>query len=384
MPIRNINDLSPIESRPPPPPPTGDGEPGEPPDEKEGETGDGEGEDEGEDETNSKPGKGKPSKKPPKEKPEEKKGTGQGSHDDEYKDDDDDLGPGDSSSDDDTEDDQDEIEKRIDDMLSKREESSGKEPPSKLEPPKDIKTSSGKNMEKVKEIPNPVFDWRTIISQFVKTTPPPGDPSYLRPDPRSATQTHMGSQLGVAPVKPGILKGEPSKFKLLMVFDSSGSMSEDIEKALAETNNLIQKQFKNINAQIGIIFYSDRAILKAGNLSKDEFWNISNLSELGKSPQPSVTKETLKDILGQKTTGGTIFTSGLASQIGGAAAAGYNVIMFSDKDILWDNNFKNFQSLIAAHRTKIFFIAVDLDTYRSVITKMDVKSKDLPKFGCMK
>lgn len=388
MPIRNLNDLSPIEDRPKPPPGGGGGEGGgekeEQPD-KESEEGEGEGEDEEKDEENKNKSKPSPNK-PPKEN-DKSKSSGSDEEEDYF--DDDDLGPGEpedsnSGGDDDEEDEQDALERKIEDLLAQRKESDGSDaPPKKLDPPKDIKTSSGKDMTKVKEVPIPVFDWKTIISRFVKTAPPPGELSYTKADPRSATQIHIGSQLGAAPIKPGFIKSDAVKFNLFMVFDSSGSMASTIEQALAETGNLLNQQAKNVGTQIGVIFYSDRVIFKAGDLSRKEFWDITDVKDLKKSPPPSVPKQSLKEILSTKTTGATIFNSALASQIGGAAAAGYNVIMFSDRDILDGSNWKNFVSLFRAHGKRLFFIADNLPTYQAVITKLGIRSKDLPMFGVM-
>lgn len=395
MPIRNINDLSPIETRLKPPP-GGDppGPPGgDPPDDDEDQKGKGPSDDENEDDDENQDDDddggdppSPPSKKKPS-KPSKKDDGGDSGGDDEYKDedeDDDSLGPGATDEDDNDLDQEDEIEDRIEDLLSQREESTGKEkePAKPLGPPKDINVSKGEKMQKI-ELPDPIYDWKTILAQFAKSKAAPEELSYRKPNPRSATQAHVGAQTGIAPLKPGIIKGDPFQFNLLMVFDTSYSMIGVIKDALSEARNLLMKYKKDIQPVVGVVFYSDKAVLKAGNLSTKEFWNISNLTDLGKPKPLGAAVQTQDEVLSQAVYGGTIFSEGLASQIGAAATKNYNTIIFSDDDILTGSNFTNFESLYQAHRSKIFFIASDISTYRNVLIKLKSRPEDVRKFGCI-
>lgn len=230
-----------------------------------------------------------------------------------------------------------------------------------------------KNEEDIK----PAFNWKSLISQFVSNAAPP-ETTYTRPASRAATQVSIAQQRGAAAVKPGERPGEEI-YKLAFVFDTSGSMSGAIGPALSEARNLLKMQKASTNATLGICFFAHRYLLVEANLMSNTGWKVDSFKNMGRLV-PATEKKSLDIILRSSDTGGTYFGPQLAGELTSIASKGFNIIVFSDTDILADNNWKNFLSLWTSNKRQVFFIAPNLSNYQAIIKKLGIKPNN---FGHM-
>jgi hypothetical protein len=263
----------------------------------------------------------------------------------------------------------DEIDQSIEDKLSKRQDASDEEfqksqKSQQIEPKKDARPSLKPiDTSSIK----PTFSWKELIRQFVSSAALPQS-TYTKPSRRAATQISIAQQTGAAAIKPGEKPGE-DVYKLIMAFDSSGSMGGVIGRALAETSALLRAQRSSLNPVIGITFFSDQPIYHAADLVTNQGWTIENLSDISKRV-PGSQQKPLNSILTSAMGGGTDFSSELSSQLSSAASRGYNVILFSDGDITWSNNWTNFVQLYKSNPNKVFFIADSAITFKEIAAKM--------------
>lgn len=301
--------------------------------------------------------------------PQKSQGSGSGEKSDE-KPDGEGEGEGDPSDDED-----DALDQSIEDKLSQR----------KDETVDDMKKAAGKgksgkpNMgggapQKLKPTVTAsikAVNWRELIRRFVSSAGPP-ERTYAKPNSRVATQVSIAQQVGATAVKPGDRTGE-GVFKLIIVFDTSGSMSGTIGSALAETAAMLQKNKGTLNPIIGLTFFADNPLYLAADLISDTAWEIASFKDLRKGSPP--TKVPLSQALSSAMSGGTRFDSKLAGHLASMASQGYNVIVFSDSDIMYGDNYSNFLSLYRAAGSKLFFIADSDQTFQALIAQMGVYPK---------
>ena len=221
----------------------------------------------------------------------------------------------------------------------------------------------------------PAFNWSQLIRQFVGTVKT-SELTRTKPSNRAATQVGIAQQIGVSAVQPGERPGE-EVFKLLMVFDTSGSMHFAIPVALAETRKLLKTMSSNIDAVLGITFFADSYQNFAANLTQQIGWKIGSFTDLNK-PVPALKKKPLNEVLSDYGSGGTNFSSKLSGELSSMAAKGYNVILFSDEGIMDGHNWDHFVNLYKAHRQRFFFITNSSYNYTQIIKKMGIKP---PTFG---
>lgn len=271
------------------------------------------------------------------------------------------------------------IEKSIEEKLSKRkdmdEEDLKKEEEAAQQnagKPAPLKTGDPSNLSAKTSTHKPMFGWKELIRQFVASQAPP-EITYTRPSARSATQVDIARQLGAAAIKPGERPGEDI-FKLLMVFDTSGSMSGAIGPALSETRALLSKMSASLDAAVGITFFASTPVFFAANLRDNKAWSVPSFNVMTK-PVPANSKRALDEVLKSSMSGGTDFNAGLAAELSTMAAKGYNIVLFSDTDLLYGDNWTNFVNLYKSHKQKLFFIADNSYSYNAIITKLGVQPK---------
>jgi hypothetical protein len=177
--------------------------------------------------------------------------------------------------------------------------------------------------------------------------------------------------VGAAAIKPGERPGEET-YKLAFVFDTSGSMSYAIQPALSEARNLLKQQTASSDSTLGICFFADRYLLLEANLLKNTAWKLDSFTNMGR-PVPESAKQSLDDVFKSAYTGGTTFSSALVSELSKIAGQGYNVIIFSDTDLIYGANWENFLKLYNSYKTQVFFIAPDLRNYQAIIKHLGIK-----------
>jgi hypothetical protein len=276
--------------------------------------------------------------------------------------------------------DEDDKLKEIEDMLSQREDLSDEEYKNRVSQTPSARVKSVKQELRPVETQSvtPAYSWKELIKQFVNTAGPL-DTTYTKPNPRAATQISIAQQIGAAAIKPGEKPSEDA-FKLLMVFDSSGSMAPYISLALTETQKLLKMSQTSLDPILGVVYFSGSPAYYAANTKTKQAWQIDNFNDIGKNPG-SKQKISLQTLLSSALNpGATVFSSGLSDQLASMARKDYNVLLISDSDLLYGDNWNNFVNLYKANPRKIFFIANDADTYKELINKMKVKPRTFGHF----
>lgn len=213
----------------------------------------------------------------------------------------------------------------------------------------------------------PKFSWQELIQQFVMTQSSI-DTTYQKMSRRGISGIAAAAQTGAGAIVPGE-KVDEEGFKLLFVFDTSASMSGIVEQSLSEAKNLIKKNFNNVQGNVAVLFFSDTASYHVADLTGDRSWPVKDFKDINNPPANSAIKP-LDTVFSMKKTGATNFNKVMINEISRVIVQGYNVIIFSDEDIIDKNNWPNFLELYNKHRLNIFLIVDDLSTFNVIVNKL--------------
>ena len=220
-----------------------------------------------------------------------------------------------------------------------------------------------KGRERIDKPAVPTYSWKELMSQFIMTQKKP-ESTYARVSKRSITGVTTAVATGAGVVKPGERQDEEA-FKLLFVFDTSGSMGGVVSKALSEASSLVNQNFENVHAALGVTFFADSPEHYAANLQDKVYWAVRSFNDLDKSV-PAASQRNISELFSMQLSGGTNFSTGLASELSIMASKGYNIIMFTDSDILIGSNWKVFLNFYKSHKRNMFLILNDRNTFAAV------------------
>lgn len=202
----------------------------------------------------------------------------------------------------------------------------------------------------------PSVSWGALIKRFVASATPQTIETYAKPHKRAATAVDLLKQTGAAAVKPAEKPAEHSDISLMFVVDSSGSMRQAIGKAYSSINALL-KQPAFRKSDVIVVRFSNNFDIHKGNMATNKAGKIA-----GALDKPKVYDKTMHQIFNSHMGAGTEFSAQLVAQIEAAISKKYNVMLFSDTDMLYGANFKNMAALIKKYPKNMY---VMFDTERS-------------------
>jgi len=339
----------------------------------EGDDGDGDGGGEGQ------PGKGKPGQgKGGQGKPGDSgKGDGEGGQDVEAADD---IDSGDLGNEDDINDEMEKIFKDMEEILDQKEEATPEEIKAEAGKKKAIGSKQGGSNTPARDVgkkPVPEFSWEDILRRLL-TAPSDVEKTYQKTSRRAASTMTAAGAGEPAYLPPGE-RTEEENFKVLFVFDSSGSMSGVIGTALSEAENLVKQNYENIEGVVGVTFFANRPSYFAANLSQSIAYPIANLSEIANS---SVTTKSfpLNKLFRYSVSGGTDFTKSLTANLINAATQGFNIILFTDSDpFAIPENLANFKALWKSHSQNLFVLLDSQHSFEYALKSLGLVNH--PNFG---
>lgn len=264
------------------------------------------------------------------------------------------------------------ISKEIQDVLDNRVEQSGKDLEGgnkSVDNSKLAKNKSPLAINKHEVQYKPTMNWSQLVKLFT-TVANSTENTRTKITGKSATAAAIGHEQGATAMPPAqrkILDG----IKLVTVFDTSGSMSVHVKKMLTEVHSLVIKQSPDIVGQIGVLYYADNYVSYALDVQDNVAWPISNLTVLESAPRvDKSTAISANQLMSSFATGGTTFSPAIAQQLIQMGTKGYNVLLGTDADILWPENWANFVSVFNALRGRLFMVCATLEDFQAICEKI--------------
>lgn len=209
----------------------------------------------------------------------------------------------------------------------------------------------------------PKMNWRSMIKMMVSSSIESIDTSYVKPSRRGLTGISVAAQTGAGALKPGEKIDEQKHNRVALVFDTSGSMWGTIPVVLAEVKTLL-KQLGKSNYPITVVFFAGSADWYQVNLGDKSYHKINSVAEVGKTLSKKDASPDYERLLTSAGSGGTNLSSSLVNGLDTLANMKYNVMIFSDSDLLYGENFKNLSYLWSKHRNSVFMIWDSLEVWR--------------------
>lgn len=203
----------------------------------------------------------------------------------------------------------------------------------------------------------PKYSWTAIIKQFVSTATPKTEESYQKPSRRALSSIYTAAQIGAGAMKPGEVSIETREAKLGVIIDSSGSMSNIIETVYSNLNNLFSRNMVLQNTEFTLIKFSDNHKIYKGIFKSNKAGLVNDIND-----KPTLSLN-LKSVFNEHAGNATNFTPKLASDLSVMIKKGYNILIFSDADIVFGNNFNELMGLFKIAGGKIFLVFDSKETY---------------------
>lgn len=217
----------------------------------------------------------------------------------------------------------------------------------------------------------PKFNWKTLIKNLVTASVPQTDTTYAKPSRRAVTGIAIAAQTGAGALKPGEKVLEAQKAKLVFVFDTSGSMYDEVPRIMAEVKNLL-KQLGKQHIDMGVVFFAGDHKSFVVNMGTDTYAQVKDIRDIAQPVPKEGVKKGHRHVFTLGATGGTEFNTKISSQLGELASQGYNILLFSDLDIVDSSNFANVKWLWQNHKDKTFLVAVDEKTFQTACNLLGV------------
>lgn len=213
----------------------------------------------------------------------------------------------------------------------------------------------------------PRFRWKELLERLVKSSETT-EITYQRPHRRNISGIHAAAQIGAGVIKPGEKVSEANLSKLVIVVDSSGSMSDTIKRVMAELQAMFRSSQNQVARSFVFVEFSGSHKMYMATLDGTDGRAI-RISGPKDVKNPSGAAISVNDLLTRHVGGSTNFGAALTNDLRPFLAQKYNVIVMTDSDILMDGNWEEFIKLYAEHPRQVSLIVDSSSTFSQVAQK---------------
>ena len=220
----------------------------------------------------------------------------------------------------------------------------------------------------------PTFTWKKLLAKMVTDANSATEETFQKPHRRNITGVHLAQQTGSAAMKPGEIALD-NDIKMGFVVDSSGSMTGVIDKVYANLHSLMKSKSNVRKSEFFLIKFSGSHHIYKCNFTQDKYKELSSVFDKSKDEKTGSVKELFSKHIGSSTN----FSSKLTSEIDQLARKKFNLLIMSDSDILYGENFENVKKLITEHRN-VFVILDSRQTFEAMCKQLKQVAKNITYF----
>jgi predicted metal-dependent peptidase len=220
---------------------------------------------------------------------------------------------------------------------------------------------------------SPSMSWKALLSKLIRTSTEE-ETTYQKAHRRNITRVHTAAQTGKSAMKPGEIEQDVNNLKLVIVVDSSGSMSGKIEQVYANIDNLINQHSSEVKLGFILVKFSDKhKMFFCVPASKGSYKEIKSINDKSTELKAGSIKELFSEHYGSSTN----FDESLTSDLDVFVNDGYNILIISDTDIIASGNKEEFNKFFKRSSGKVYLIAGDKDDYHAIISSLKDKSANI-------
>ena len=220
----------------------------------------------------------------------------------------------------------------------------------------------------------PTFTWKKLIDRMITDASSSSEETFQKPHRRNITGVHMARQTGAGAMKPGEIPLE-NELKLGFVVDTSGSMTGVVPTIYANIENLLKSKQNASAKEFYLIKFSGSHYIYKCNYKANRYRQLANVDDKGAKIHEGSVKELFTKHIGSATN----FTDEMTADIEALAKKKYNILIMSDSDILYGENFTNVKKLIVEQKN-VFFILDSRDTFIRMSEALKTISRNVTYF----
>ena len=220
----------------------------------------------------------------------------------------------------------------------------------------------------------PTFTWKKLLSKMITDASNNVDETFQKPHRRNITGVDLARQTGAAAMKPGEITLD-SDIKMGFIVDSSGSMTSVIDQVYANLHNLMKSKANVRKSEFFLIKFSSNHHIYKCNFVQNKYKELSSVFDKSKEEKTGSVKELFSKHIGSSTN----FSDQLTHEAEQLAHKKFNLLIMSDSDILYGENFENIKKLITENRN-IFVILDSRRTFEAICKQLKQVAKNVTYF----
>ena len=228
----------------------------------------------------------------------------------------------------------------------------------------------------------PRYSWKQLLKKLVTTSDSEVDTTYQKAHRRNVTNTHIIASTGAGAIKPAEIPIDKNSLKLVIVEDSSGSMSDEIEKIHVEIKNLVKANSSMLSSFAIVKFSSghENYVISFKGKSTGVYWKVDDLKKIDFKNLNGSNAKPFEELLRVHFSGGTEFDGAVVTDINHLLASGFNALIISDDDLTAGANLENIKSMIKKHKRQIYVMMKDKQSFSSMCKALQEVSQNVTHF----
>jgi predicted metal-dependent peptidase len=223
----------------------------------------------------------------------------------------------------------------------------------------------------------PTFSWKKLLNKLIVSNSQNVDTTFKKPHNRNITNTHIIAQAGAGAIKPSELVSPSNSVKLLIIEDSSGSMSRQIGQIHTEIARLV-KDRAAVTAFAMIKFSGTHEcyVCSFDKGAKGTYYKVDSYKTMKRVGDTKPFDELLNTHFGTSTN----FSASIVEEAETLIKDGFNVLVISDSDITESTNLKHLKSLYGKYRKHTFALMSSENDYHLLLQNLGEFSNNITYF----
>jgi hypothetical protein len=213
----------------------------------------------------------------------------------------------------------------------------------------------------------PKMNWKQLLKKMV----PSGliqTETYAKPSRRTTSSMVSIAQTGSGVVKPGTKEESSDKRGLCFVLDNSGSTMDKIGEMQNDIMMLMAKEAKKINGTMYVLKFSNDVHYFKVDIKRKKYARITDVEDFIKTGTSNIKcDQPIKSLFRSSYGGGTELTAKITMAVKTLFAQKFNVILFSDSDIVAGHNGSQLKQIFKAGKKQLALIGCDKTDYKNYV-----------------
>lgn len=219
----------------------------------------------------------------------------------------------------------------------------------------------------------PKLNWRAMLKKMVPSGVEKNE-TYSKPSRRTTSSMVTIAQTGAGVVKPGMKEIDSEKKGLCFILDNSGSTMGKIGEMQNDIMMLLAKEAKKLNGVMYVMKFSNDVHYFKVDVKTKKYARITDVADFIATGKSNIKcDEPIKGLFRSTYGGGTELTSKITMACKTLFTMNFNVVMFSDTDIVAGNNAQQLQQIYNFGKKQLALIGCDKNDYKAFVDLLGSK-----------